>query len=78
MLLPKSAASVAGTSSTGCSAITIAPRPERPSGIGLILVNLILPIRDLDNPFGYDEGDSAEDVSLKPLDDLVENLKAVP
>ncbi|MEI7837540.1 MAG: hypothetical protein WCK05_14165, partial [Planctomycetota bacterium] len=44
--------------------------------ISFLMVFLNLLIRDLDNPFGYDEGDSAEDVSLKPLDDLIENLKA--
>jgi len=31
-------------------------------------------IRDLDNPFGYDEADSTEDASLKPLDDLIDKL----
>jgi hypothetical protein len=41
-----------------------------------VLVFLNLLIRDLDNPFGYYEKDSAEDVSLKPLDDLIENLRA--
>ncbi len=44
--------------------------------ISFLMVFLNLLIRDLDNPFGYDEGDSVEDVSLKPLDDLIENLKA--
>jgi predicted membrane chloride channel (bestrophin family) len=45
--------------------------------ITFLLVFLNLLIRDLDNPFGYYEGDSAEDVSLKPLDDLAEHLSAV-
>jgi predicted membrane chloride channel (bestrophin family) len=42
--------------------------------ITFLLTFLILLIRDLDNPFGYDEGDSTEDVSLKPLDDLIDKL----
>lgn len=32
-------------------------------------------IRDLDNPFGYYEENSAEDVSLKPLTDATERLR---
>jgi hypothetical protein len=43
--------------------------------ITFLLVFLNLLIHDLDNPFGYYEGDSAEDVSLKPLDDLIDHLK---
>jgi predicted membrane chloride channel (bestrophin family) len=42
--------------------------------ITFLLTFLILLIRDLDNPFGYYESDSTEDVSLKPLDDLIEKL----
>jgi len=42
--------------------------------ITFLLTFLILLIRDLDNPFGYYESDSAEDVSLKPLDDLIGKL----
>jgi predicted membrane chloride channel (bestrophin family) len=45
--------------------------------ISFLMVFLNLLIRDLDNPFGYSEGDSVEDVSLKPLDDLIANLKQV-
>jgi predicted membrane chloride channel (bestrophin family) len=45
--------------------------------ISFLMVFLNLLIRDLDNPFGYYEGDSVEDVSLKPLEDLIENIKAV-
>lgn len=41
--------------------------------IGLIPFLIVL-IRDLDNPFGYYESDSTEDVSLKPLDDLIDKL----
>jgi predicted membrane chloride channel (bestrophin family) len=43
--------------------------------ITFLLVFLNLLIHDLDNPFGYYEGDSAEDVSLKPLDDLASHLR---
>ena len=34
-------------------------------------------IQDLDNPFGYYEGDSVEDVSLKPLDDVIARLREI-
>jgi len=36
-----------------------------------LLSFLILLIRDLDNPFGYYENGSTEDVSLKPLEDFI-------
>ena len=42
--------------------------------ITFLLTFLILLIKDLDNPFGYYESDSTEDVSLKPLDDLIGKL----
>jgi hypothetical protein len=42
--------------------------------ITFLLTFLILLIRDLDNPFGYYESDSTEDVSLKPLDDLIDRI----
>ena len=42
--------------------------------ITFLLTFLILLIKDLDNPFGYYESDSTEDVSLKPLDDLINKL----
>ncbi len=42
--------------------------------ITFLLTFLILLIRDLDNPFGYYETHSTEDVSLKPLDDLIDRL----
>jgi hypothetical protein len=32
-------------------------------------------IRDLDNPFGYYERASGEDVSLKPVEDAVARLR---
>lgn len=46
------------------------------SVIMFLLSYLILLIRDLDNPFGYYEGGSTEDVSLKPLDDSLARMAA--
>jgi len=43
--------------------------------ITFLLVFLNLLIHDLDNPFGYYDGSSAEDVSPKPLDDLMDHLR---
>jgi hypothetical protein len=43
--------------------------------IMFLLSYLILLIRDLDNPFGYYEGASGEDVSLKPLEDFIARIK---
>ena len=40
--------------------------------ITFLLTYLIFLIHDLDNPFGYTDSDSAEDVSLKPISDLIE------
>jgi predicted membrane chloride channel (bestrophin family) len=45
--------------------------------ITFLLRFLGLLIRDLDNPFGYYEGDSVEDVSLKPLDDAIARLREI-
>jgi hypothetical protein len=42
--------------------------------ITYLMVFLILLIRDLDNPFGYYSQSSSEDVSLKPLEDLISDL----
>jgi hypothetical protein len=42
--------------------------------ISFLMVFLLLLIRDLDNPFGYYEGSSGEDVSLQPLEDLIGRL----
>jgi hypothetical protein len=39
--------------------------------LSYLMVFLILLIRDLDNPFGYSSESSSEDVSLKPLEDLI-------
>ncbi len=44
------------------------------SVISCLLVYLLLLIRDLDNPFGYYERYSGEDVSLKPLEDAARRL----
>jgi hypothetical protein len=42
--------------------------------VSYLLLFLMFLIRDLDNPFGYYESASSEDVSLKPLDDALEDL----
>jgi ABC-type multidrug transport system fused ATPase/permease subunit len=48
--------------------------------VGLIiflLTFLIMLIRDLDNPFGYYEESSAEDVSLNPLEDFLTRMQGL-
>ncbi len=45
--------------------------------ITFLLRFLGLLIKDLDNPFGYYEGTSVEDVSLKPLDDVIARLQEI-
>lgn len=47
------------------------------SVITFLLRFLGLLIQDLDNPFGYYEGYSVEDVSLKPLDDVIARLREI-
>ncbi|MEI6035552.1 MAG: hypothetical protein WCS65_14900 [Verrucomicrobiae bacterium] len=42
--------------------------------ISYLMIYLLLLIRDLDNPFGYYDRHSGEDVSLKPLEDTVRRL----
>jgi hypothetical protein len=42
--------------------------------ISYLMIYLLLLIRDLDNPFGYYERYSGEDVSLKPLEDTARRL----
>jgi len=42
--------------------------------ISYLMIFLILLIRDLDNPFDYYSRSSSEDVSLKPIDDLITDL----
>lgn len=42
--------------------------------VSYLLIFLIFLIRDLDNPFGYYDDGSSEDVSLKPLLDVLEDL----
>ena len=39
-----------------------------------LVIYLSMLIRDLDNPFGYYERYSGEDVSLKPLEDTAHRL----
>jgi hypothetical protein len=46
--------------------------------IVFLLAFLLLLIRDLDNPFGYYEAGSSEEVSLKPLADAIARMNAAP
>ena len=41
------------------------------------MIYLLMLIRDLDNPFGYYERYSGEDVSLKPLEDAASRLAQI-
>jgi len=43
--------------------------------ISYLMIFLLLLIRDLDNPFGYYDSRSGEDVSLKPLEDTTLRLE---
>lgn len=43
--------------------------------VSYLLLFLMFLIQDLDNPFGYYENASSEDVSLKPLEDALEDLR---
>lgn len=45
--------------------------------ISYLVIYLLLLIRDLDNPFGYYDKSSGEDVSLKPLQDTVKRLEGM-
>jgi predicted membrane chloride channel (bestrophin family) len=45
--------------------------------ISYLMIYLLLLIRDLDNPFGYYESCSGEDVSLKPLEDAASRLAKI-
>jgi predicted membrane chloride channel (bestrophin family) len=45
--------------------------------ISYLMIYLLMLIRDLDNPFGYYERYSGEDVSLKPVQDTVARLALV-
>ena len=61
----------------GLIIVKIEPFYESLFFVGLIaylMIFLILLIRDLDNPFGYYSQSSSEDVSLKPLDELISDL----
>lgn len=47
--------------------------------ISCLMIFLLMLIRDLDNPFGYYQSGSGEDVSLKPVHDAAERLaRALP
>jgi predicted membrane chloride channel (bestrophin family) len=64
--------------STGLIMAKIEPFYESLFFVGVItflLIYMILLIKDLDNPFGHYEGESSEDVSLKPIEDLIKRLK---
>lgn len=57
----------------------IRPFHESLVSIGIVaylLIFLLLLIKDLDNPFGHFEKGSSEDVSLKPIDDEIAEIKA--
>lgn len=43
--------------------------------VSYLLLFLLFLIGDLDNPFGYYEDESSEDVSLKPLEDALADVK---
>jgi hypothetical protein len=45
--------------------------------ISYLMIYLLMLIRDLDNPFGYYERYSREDVSLKPLEDAASRLAQI-
>jgi hypothetical protein len=45
--------------------------------ISYLMIYLLMLIRDLDNPFGYYERTSGEDVSLKPVQDTAARLALV-
>ena len=47
------------------------------SVISYLMIFLLMLIRDLDNPFGYYDRYSGEDVSLKPLEDAVGRLAKI-
>jgi predicted membrane chloride channel (bestrophin family) len=47
------------------------------SVISYLMIYLLMLIRDLDNPFGYYESYSGEDVSLKPLIDTASRLAKI-
>jgi hypothetical protein len=47
------------------------------SVISYLMIYLLMLIRDLDNPFGYYESYSGEDVSLKPLVDTASRLAKI-
>jgi hypothetical protein len=61
----------------GLMLVKIEPYQESLFFVGVIscvMIFLLMLIRDLDNPFGYYEESSSEDVSLKPLVDAARRL----
>ena len=47
------------------------------SVISYLMIYLLMLIMDLDNPFGYYENNSGEDVSLKPLEDTIKRIAQI-
>lgn len=45
--------------------------------ISFLIIYMLALIKDLDNPFSYYEKGSGEDVSLKPLNDAMERIRAM-
>lgn len=45
--------------------------------ISYLIIFLLFLIRDLDNPFAYNEKTSSEDVSLHPIEDLIRDLEEI-
>ncbi len=45
--------------------------------ISYLMIYLLMLIMDLDNPFGYYENNSGEDVSLKPLEDTIKRIAQI-
>lgn len=45
--------------------------------ISYLMIYLLMLIMDLDNPFGYYENSSGEDVSLKPLEDTIKRFEHI-
>ncbi len=63
---------------TGLVLVKIEPFYESLFFVGVIsflLTFLLLLIRDLDNPFGYYESSSMEEISLAPLKDVAERIR---
>jgi len=65
---------------TGLILAKIEPFYESLFFVGVItylMIYLLMLIMDLDNPFGYYENNSGEDVSLKPLEDTIKRIAQI-